>query len=232
MRRTRLQPLLLALLGGCMATESVEVVDPPAEPVTLPQCVEDTRVEVTDLSRPAEGFTRSAASLLTAVEGDWEGSGDGLDVSSRVALGDGPVFAVTSHLVDPAAGARADLATCPSRYELPVVQTLETDRHGLVAVAAGVWWALESEEVQLRTWAPLVEVAGVSPVGLTPSEWDTVDLELVTTTSAAGTTLVAQWSALRETDALTSAVATGTSDATVQVSAATELLWSVELVRD
>jgi hypothetical protein len=220
MRRTRLQPLLLALLGGCMATESVEVVDPPAEPVTLPQCVEDTRVEVTDLSRPAEGFTRSAASLLTAVEGDWEG------------LGDGPVFAVTSHLVDPAAGARADLATCPSRYELPVVQTLETDRHGLVAVAAGVWWALESEEVQLRTWAPLVEVAGVSPVGLTPSEWDTVDLELVTTTSAAGTTLVAQWSALRETDALTSAVATGTSDATVQVSAATELLWSVELVRD
>jgi hypothetical protein len=197
-------------------------------------CVDDERTALAADDEVPDGFQVSPAELLATLEGEWVGGAADGRVWSTLALGEGPIEVVTSR-AGPSSNAGASSGDlCGARYEIPVVQTLRSERDGEITVATGIWSVADLGGSSLVTRAPLIEVTGLAPSELVPSEWDTVDLELVTVSTGSNTlACTVQWSALRETDPATAAVATGTAStsADVLVSGAQELVWSLEFSR-
>lgn len=220
-------------LAGCAGTASV-VDDGGQSGTAVPPFCDEVSREVLALDEVGAGMPAAPADWLAAAAGEWRGEVPGDRVWVQVSAAGDTAELVTSVLVDPTATLRQDPeGACPPRYVIPVVQVLATGSLGPVARSEGAWETADGS-VFLVTQTALVDVSGLQPIGLVPSEWDTVDLQLVSQPATSGGLLVdVTWEAMRETEAATSAVATAaTSTTTVQVSGTTEPVWSIELRRD
>lgn len=235
--------IALATLGiGCFspAPDGGDPTGGPGDgrPAT---CVEDHRVEVTDLSVPAEGFEAAPAELLALVEGSFEGATELEDGSTMaitlevVRAADLPVVAVTGHVeggTDPAMG-EPDVP-CAARYEFVVDSLLEEPAGNLSAAARSTVAAMGADFVSFTASTPLAEVGGDrAPASIVPDEWDEVVLSQAFSSGGDGPWLSLLWSASRDAQAAAQPVQDtgGVSTTTIEPSGMAELLGAFPLRR-
>jgi hypothetical protein len=245
MKRRMISSFALFSLVGCAADAPDGTPEPDGGPdAGMPAfCVEDRRVEVTDLSVPADGFTVAPQAVVDLLAGDYEGTGplaDGagdLSVAVTVALApDVPVVAVYGH-VEGGGGVElgAPDVACGDRYLL-TFDTLVTDAvHGLSAAARTEVDAVGADQASLSALTPLAEVGGdLAPREIVPEEWDRVDLTADLWAGPDGHALSLGWSASREVDAGAASPAVDTGDVstgTVEPSGMFEALAAIPLHR-
>lgn len=212
--------MILLLLAACgtlvdVKSDDTGTLEAGADPYA---CVESERIELTDLSVPADGLDFAPQAVVDAYGGAWTGTFSfTAGNEERAGFGvrpEGLWQLVKREASGSGLGDGAPVEDCGPMYSWGTESVL-TDASGALDEVFGAGVIVRAlDAVELFGVVPLGAVVGSTrPSGWDPADWDRTDLVVTGTASPAGWLVSAMWVASQEADAKDEGTAeTGTVD--------------------
>lgn len=168
-------------------------------------CTEDSRIAITDLTVPAEGFTFAPEVGMARESGLFDGDltpwagGPHVALSLAVVYQDTGVDAVYRVLVDPNAGdtgtsmGAPSVSDCPPVYAYALDATLSAPGGEYGASYTAAIEVSDPETATMTGSVPLADVTGTARPTFDVDRWASVTLQVATTQSPTGWTGTLMW---------------------------------------